>query len=321
MANDVRPAAPADRPALLALFRAAFGVEASADEWAWKYDRNPNPGVSAVAATDGRIVGFYGAFGTRYRGAGGDFPGVSAVDVMTDPAARRLGRHALIRNLGEAYCRLNREAGAPFYFGFPHERHRVLGERLLGYRSVEPAGEWTRPLGAPGFLRRLRGRLRRARVSPGLSRGHDSLAEALHARPGWRTDRSLATLDWRFSRPGASYLIRELPGPRGTSRGYAAVRVVGEKALLLDLQVADEASGAVFDLLDDVAEALRGTGAVRLALRAARSSRLAQRLEAEGGFSPVPADCHFEVRLLDEAFDLDRASRAFDYRYLDHDIF
>jgi hypothetical protein len=321
MATDARPAVPADRPALLALFCAAFGAEASADEWAWKYDRNPNPGVSAVAVTDGKIVGFYGAFGTRYRGAGGAFPGVSAVDVMTDPAARRLGRHAVIRSLGEAYCRLNRDAGAPFYFGFPHERHRVLGERLLGYRSVEPAGEWVRPLGAPGFLRRLRLRLRGARVSRGLSRAHEGLAEALHARPGWRTDRSRQTLDWRFSRPGASYLVRELPGPRGTSRGYAAVRVVGDRALLLDLQVADEASGTVFDLLDGVAEALRGTGAARLALRAARSSRLAQRLEAEGGFAPVLPDCHFEVRLLDEAFDLDRASRAFDYRSLDHDIF
>ncbi len=321
MAIEVRPAVPADRPALLAVFRAAFGADASADEWAWKYDRNPNPAVSAVAVVDGRIGGFYGGFGTRYRGAGGDFPGVSAVDVMTDPAVRKLGRHAVFRDLGEAYCRLNRDAGAPFYFGFPHERHRVLGERLLGYRSVEPAGEWTRPLGEPGLIGRLRTRLRRRRASAGLSAGHAALAERLHARPGWRSDRSRATLDWRFSRPGAAYLVRELPGPGGTSRGYAAVRVVADRALLVDLEVADESSGAVFDLLDDVAEAVRGTGAARLALRAARSSTLALRLEAEGGFAPAPFDCHFEVRPLAPAFDLERAGPAFDYRYLDHDIF
>lgn len=321
MTIDVRPATPADRTQLLALFRAAFGGEASADEWAWKYDRNPNPGVSAIAVADGEAVGFYGAFGTRYRGASGDFPGVSAVDVMTDPAARTLGRRALFQKLGEGYCRLNLEAGVPFYFGFPHERHRVLGERLLGYRSVEPAGEWTRPLGAPGFLRRLRTRLRTQRASAGLSDGHAALAEALHARPGWRTDRSRRALDWRFSRPGAAYLVRELPGPRAASRGYAAVRIVGDRALLVDLQVADETSGAVFDLLDDVAEALRGSSAARLVLRASRASRLAGRLEAEGGFAPVAADCHFEVRPLDEAFDLASASRAFDYRFLDHDVF
>lgn len=321
MTINVRPAAPADRPALLALFRAAFGGEASAEEWAWKYDRNPNPAASAVAVVDGKIAGFYGGFGTRYRGAAGDLPGVSAVDVMTDPAARRLGRHAVFKDLGEAYCRLNREAGAPFYFGFPHERHRALGERLLGYLSVESVGEWTRPLGAQGFLRRLRTRLRTARASAGLSTGHVALAEALHARPGWRTDRSRATLDWRFSRPGSSYLVRELPGRRGASRGYAAVRVVGDRALLVDLEVADETSGGVFDLLDDVAEALRGSTASLLVLRAARVSRLAQRLEVEGGFAPVAGDCHFEVRPLDPAFDLARAAPAFDYRFLDHDVF
>ncbi len=321
MTTLVRPAVPADRPELLAVFRAAFQAEASADEWNWKYDRNPNPAVSAVAVVDGRIAGFYGGFGTRYRGSGGDFPGVSAVDVMTDPRTRKLGRQAVFKDLGEAYCRLNRDAGAPFYFGFPHERHRVLGERLLGYRSVEPAGEWTRPLGTPGLLRRLRTRLRSVRASTGLSSAHDALAESLHARPGWRTDRSRATLDWRFARPGAAYLVSELPGPRGASRGYAAVRVVGDRALLVDLEVADEESGAVFDLLEDVAGGLLGTAAACLALRAARSSRLAQRLESEGGFVPAAADCHFEVRLLDEAFDLDRGARAFDYRFLDHDVF
>jgi hypothetical protein len=307
MATEVRAAVPADRAELLALFRTAFGADAAAEEWAWKYDRNPNPAVSAIAVVDGKIAGFYGGFGTRYRGADGDFPGVSAVDVMTDPAARRLGKHAVFRDLGEAYCRLNLEAGAPFYFGFPHERHRVLGERLLGYRSVEPAGEWTR--------------LRRARAAAGLGAGHDALAEALHARPGWRSDRSRAALDWRFSRPGVTYRVFARTGPRGASSAYAAVRVVGDRALLVDLQAADERSGAVLDLLDDVSAALRGSGAARLVLRAARSSPLARRLEAEGGFAPTEGDCHFEVRLLDTAFDLERAAPAFDYRYLDHDVF
>lgn len=320
MATEVRPALPSDRPALLAVFRAAFGSEASKADWAWKYDANPHPSVSAVAVVDGRIAGFFGGLGTRYRGAGRDVPGVSAVDVMTDPSVRRMGRRAVFRDLGEAYFRLNGEAGAPFVFGFPNERHRTLGEALLGYRAVEPTGEWTRPLAPPGPFRRLKTRLRR-RAGSALSPGHASLAEALHARPGWRTDRSQRTLEWRFSRPGVPYLVRELPGPRGASRGYAAVRVVGDRALLVDLEVADEESGAVFDLLDDVAEAVGGTGAARLALRAARSSRLAQRLASEGGFSPSATDCCFEVRPLDPAFDLDGASRSFDYRYLDHDVF
>ena len=321
MATNVRPATREDRPELLALFRAAFGAEASSAEWEWKYDRNPNPAVSAVAVVEGRIAGFYGGFGTRYRGPGRNLPGVSAVDVMTDPAVRKLGRHAVFRELGEAFCRFNLEAGAPFYFGFPHERHRVLGERLLGYRSVEPAGEWSRPLTEPGPLRGLRARLRRRRASEGLSAAHDPLAEALHAREGWRSDRSRATLEWRLARPGVRYRVRELSGPRRASRGYAALRLAGDRAILVDLQAADEASGDVFDLVDDVAEALRGSGARHLVLRAARSSPLARRLEAEGGFVPSASDCHFEVRPLEGTFDVDGASRAFDYRFLDHDVF
>ena len=321
MALELRPAVPADRSALLAVFRAAFGADPMAETWAWKYDRCPHPAESAVAVVDGTIAGFFGGIGTRYRGAEGDVPGVATVDVMTLPSVRRLGRSLVFRKLGEFYFRLNAEAGAPFVFGFPNERHRILGERLLDYRPVEPAGEWTRLLGAPRFLHRLRTRLRRTRASAGLSDGHEALAENLHARPGWRTDRSRRTLAWRFSRPGAAYLVRALAGPRGVSRAYAAVRVVEDHALLVDLQAADEESGSVFDLLDDVAEALRGTRASRLAIRAARSSRLARRLEAEGGFSQVEPDCRFEVRRLDPAFDLDGAARTFDYRYLDHDIF
>src|SRR5262249_17520411 len=237
------------------------------------------------------------------------------------PGARKLGRSGLFAELGEAYCRLNREAGAPFYFGFPHERHRVLGERLLGYEAVEPAGEWTRELSTPDLMRHVRMRLRQRRATPGLTAAHDGLAEALHARPGWRTDRSRATLAWRFSRPGASYLVRELASPEGASHGYAAVRVIGDRALLVDLQMADEERGPVFDLLEDVEEALRGTGLLRLPLRAARTSRLARRLETDGGFRPTEPDCHFEVRPLDPAFDLAGVSRGFDYRALDHDIF
>jgi hypothetical protein len=70
-----------------------------------------------------------------------------------------------------------------------------------------------------------------------LSPAHDALAEALHARPGWRTDRSRATLGWRLSpHAAARYLVVELLDPGGASRGYAVLRALEERALLLDLQ-------------------------------------------------------------------------------------
>lgn len=290
--------------------------------WEWKYDRNPHSVSSVVALLNGTPVGFFGGVGTRYRGAGGGLIGVAAADVMTHPLHRRLGRTSLFVELGLEFFRTAAEAGAPFVFGFPNERHRKTGERSLQYLAIEPAGQWARSLGPGSLVGRVRRRLLRARVGERVSAAHDSLAEALHARPGWRTDRSRATLDWRFApHAGASYRVVEILGRRTASRGYAAVRLLSERALLVDIQVKDEASGDVGDLLEAVRASLEGTSAARLELRAPSSSPLAARLVGEFGFTPEPSDCHFEIRPLDPAFDALAAGRAFDYRFADHEIF
>ena len=49
MSVSVRPAEEADRTALFGLYSVAFGSPPDPAEWAWKYDRNPNPSVSVVA--------------------------------------------------------------------------------------------------------------------------------------------------------------------------------------------------------------------------------------------------------------------------------
>jgi hypothetical protein len=317
----VRPAEKADRIALFRLFSAAFSSTADPAEWVWKYDQNPNTSVSVVAEESGRIVGFFGGFGTRYRGAEGDFPGVAGVDVMTDPTARTLGRRTLFQKLALEFFRVNGERGVPFGFGFPNERHRLAAEKTIGYRPVEPARQWARPLATPSPMGRLRRRFLRIRVAETCSSAHDALAEILHARAGWRTDRSRDTMNWRFAaRPNVSYLVHELVDRRGRSQACAVLRIAGDRGLLVDLQASDERSGAVVDLLDAVGESLRGTTATRLVLRAGTSSPLAERAR-ELGFVAVPTDTHFEVRPFTSAFDLERAAPAFDYRFLDHDIF
>lgn len=320
MPIEVRPATPEDRPALRALFRAAFGTDASAEDWEWKYDRCPHVAVSIGAFEGERAIGFFGGLGTRYRGREGDLPGLSAVDVMTAPSSRALGRRTLFQRVGLEFFERNGAAGAPFVLGFPNDRHLLAGERILGYISVEPVAEWTRSLGRPGLLTRLRRRRLRHGRGSAVSPAHDALAEELHAREGWRTDRSRSTLDWRFARPGVSYDVHELLDARGRSTAYAAVRVVAGRALLVDLQAADEAGGAVADLLDAVAEAFEGTGARELVLRAGSASGLAARA-AELGFAPADTDTHFTVRPFHPAFQLARAASAFDYRFLDHDVF
>lgn len=319
---SIRPAEEADRPALFALFSVAFGVPADPPSWAWKYDRNPNRAPSAVAVADGRIVGFYGGFGTRYRGAEGTWPGVSATDVMTDPLARRLGRRALFTTLVEGFCRYCRDEGMPFGFGFPNQRHRLVGEKTIGYRAVEPVTEWVRPLAGTPTFARIRQRFLRLVEGAAFGAPHDALAEALHAREGWRTERSRAVLNWRYGeRPGSPYRMWQLLDRRSRSRGYAVLRVVGDRALLVDLQAADERSGAAVDLVNAVALALAGAPVRTLELRAASRSVLAARARDEMGFSPRASDTTFEVRPFDPGLDLDRAGRAFDYRFGDHEIF
>jgi hypothetical protein len=318
---STRPAEAADRPALFALFAVAFGSPADPDTWRWKYDRNPNAAPSTVAVEDGRVVGFYGGFGTRYRGSEGTRPGVSATDVMTDPKARRLGRQGLFRTLVAAWNRQCGEAGIPFGFGFPNARHLLVGVRTTGYNAIEPVVEWALPLGVSSPLAHPRRRFARIVSGEPFGPAHEPLAEALHAREGWRTDRSRAVLNWRYGeRPGSPYRAFQLLDLRGRSRAYAVLRVVGDRALLVDLQAEDEGSGAVADLLGAVSRALGGTPARSLELRAASRSTLAARAP-ELGFSPRASDTTLAMRTFLPGVDLERASRGFDYRFGDHEIF
>ena len=321
MAVSIRRAVEADRPGIFALFSVAFGSPVDTETWAWKYDRNPNQAPSMVAVSEGGVVGFYGSFGTRYHGAEGSHLGASAADVMTDPKARKLGHTALFRTLVHEWYRECHEAGIPFGFGFPHQRALLIGVRTGDYRIVEPVAEWVKPLAPASALSRLRRRFLRIEAGEGFGPGHDALAEILHARPGWRTDRSRAVLNWRYgARPGAPYRVWRLLDRRNRSRAFAVLRVVEDRALLVDLQADDERSGILADLLDAISDSLRGTSVRSLAFRAAARSGLAARAP-ELGFSPQPSDTTLVMRAFDPGVDFDRASRGFDYRFGDHEIF
>lgn len=315
----VRPLRPSDFPALVALSAEAFGAAIPEGEWPWKYVASPFRAPSLVAERDGVPLAFFGAWATRYRGAGTDLPGVAAVDVMSGRAARALGRAGVFRRLALAFFEANGASGAPFVFGFPNDRHRTTGERLLDYVEVERCGAFEAP---PGRLPARRfAPLRRASAGAAFGRGHASLAEALHARPGLRTDRSSRTLEWRFrERPGVAYGVLQLLDLAGRSRGYAVVRAQGPIARLVDLQVRDESGPDLPDLLAAVAATALPSGTTTVSVRAPREGLLARRLTGELGFGPGETDCSLTVRRLREGFDLD-AARSFDYRFCDHDIF
>jgi hypothetical protein len=316
-----RPAEPGDRPAILSLFRTAFKLEPDPADWAWKYDRNPRSAVSVVADDGGRIVGFFGAMATRYRGAGGNLPGACSGDIMTDPAARALGKSALFRELGNAYKERNAAAGVPFDFGFPHERSGRVVEKLLGFVRFEPCCEVGRRLDAPGLVGRFRRRLMRIREGAAGDSAWAAFAERLHGRPGWRTDRSADVVAWRVSRPGVRYRVLRLLDLRGRCRGYAVTTLRDGRALLVDLQVADERSSDLPDLVGAVHATLQGSAAERVVFRSPRENVLSRRLREELGFLEEPSDTALHVRALAPGVDPATTGRSLDYRFWDHDVF
>lgn len=318
MEPTYRELLPDDRPGLARVFREAFGSDLSDTEWGWKYRAAPFHAVSLVAVVDGRPEGFFGAWATRYRGASGNLPGVAAVDVMTSRAARALGRHGVFRDLASTFFARNADLGAPFVFGFPNDRHRRTGEKLLDYVEVERCGEWE----APTLPVRRRSLFRRTVRSVRFGAAHASLAEALHARTGWRSDRSEASLNWRFfDRPGSAYDVVQLLTLAGRSRGYAVVKREGPVGRIVDLQVRDENGSDLDDLLAALPADAGLEPVERWIFRGPRHGPLSMRLPSELGFTERASDCSFTVRRLSEGFELAAAARAFDYRFADHDVF
>jgi hypothetical protein len=321
MTLEFRRAAKDDRPALFLLFQEVFGAAPSPEEWEWKYDLNPSRSVS-IAAFDGlEALGFFGGFATRFVGEAQSSPGTSAVDVMTARAARRLGRSGVYGEMGRRFVEENSLLGIPFCFGFPNDRHLLAGERVLGFRAVERIGQWSRPVGPRTRRPPLARWLRPVREIEEFAEAHDPLAEALAGRPGLRTDRSRRNLNWRFRlRPGVRYRLFEAAGAGRASRGFAVLRLVGDRALVVDLQARDESAGTVPDLLQAVEAAALEAGARTLELRASRRGGLAARAR-ELGLEEIPADASLTMIPVGCGIPLERAMALFDYRFSDHDVF
>ena len=139
----IRPSTPDDTAALSVLFREAFGVERDEAIWRWKIFENPRGAASYVCEADGRLVAHCAGLPVRFMDYGSEYQALQSVDFMSSPGySGGIGRGGVFVRTAHAFFRAHcGPAAIPLVYGFPGERHRLLGEKLLGYRSIERVGE------------------------------------------------------------------------------------------------------------------------------------------------------------------------------------
>ena len=140
----VRRATRDDIPGLAALFLEVFREEREERVWSWKFFDEARPGASFVCEAGGRIVAHCGGTPVRFRDGSSEYPAFQSVDFMSSSAyAGGIGGGGVfVRTVHEFFRQMCGEGGkAQLVYGFPGERHRLLGERLLGYSPIEPVGE------------------------------------------------------------------------------------------------------------------------------------------------------------------------------------
>ena len=139
MSFEIREATADDAPGIRRLFARVFGVEMPAEEWEWKFERNPDGWFGIVAVLGGEIVGNYAGWGMRFRLDGEERLLYSVGDVATDPAVRAIGaRRGVYRSMTDAFYETVAARGVPFCFGFPNARALEISNRIVGTRHALP---------------------------------------------------------------------------------------------------------------------------------------------------------------------------------------
>lgn len=225
----IREATEFDAPGIRRLFARTFGVEQTPEEWLWKYAHNPDGWYGIVAERGGEIVGNYAGWGLRFVLDGMETVLYAVGDVATDPSARGLGQ-AAYRAMSGAFFESVDARGVPFCFGFPNARALAISNRLVGTRTRFAVQEVRVPIEAfPA-------------VSPETEiAAGDTVGEAFD--PLWKNARAGLSqgavrdrlrANWRFHARPTRYYQMLSTGTAGASRSWAALSVVGERALVAD---------------------------------------------------------------------------------------
>lgn len=128
----IRKAIESDEKGIRGLFAECFGKEMSYDEWAWKYNYSPWGSAATVVENEDKIIVHYGGLKSKFFYKGRTFDVFQPCDVMTHPKyrARFFSKKGIMIKTGDLFYSSN---PMHFAFGFPSERHAILGTKQLGY--------------------------------------------------------------------------------------------------------------------------------------------------------------------------------------------
>ncbi len=260
------------------LFNQIFGKTRSLEEWHWKFRQTlPNLASIAVAESAGNIIGQYAEVWNCFQYLDDVVLSTMAVDNFVHPHFR-----GGMNGVQKAMFRLpDRRSKGPFGFGFPNKAHYIIGKRMLKYVDVGKMPVLFRRLNfrlaarhrmpwMPAFLYtaiqlasnigfRIFISAAKWHKAPGINtkiaRSFDDRVDLLWHRVKFNLKvacvRDRNFLNWRYSKPGASYRIviaekdNELVGYAVTDVRHEAGTVVGH---IVDL-ITDDSPGADVALL------------------------------------------------------------------------
>jgi hypothetical protein len=299
-----------DEAGIVSLFATVFQHELPLAVWQWKYRReNEFPSVFVVEE-EGQIVCHYGALRQRLSWEGKEVLGWDIVDVMCHPHHQGRG---LFRRAAQAFISQLRGQPGALIYGFPGERHRRLGERLVGYEPVASVYKVHKPLPLRALPFPAGAVVLRA-----VPDEWDQSWQTLEQRFGLVARRDRRMLSWRYvERPNKRYRLLTLPG-------VAALAVVGieaRKAYLMEFLLTEENTAAAQVLLLAVEAVCCSEGVEILEGWFPRFAWECGFLTGTGGFTGAEADTYFECRVFDPRLRPSWLAEHFYYSLGDYDVF
>lgn len=306
----IRPARVEDEAGILRLFSLVFRSEMSPAVWRWKYLRG-EPALSAfVAEENGEIVCHYGTIRQRVSWQGQEHDAWDVIDVMAHP--RQQGR-GLFRQTVQTFMREVCERQGLFLYGFPTERHKRLGELLVGYEPVARVHKVFKSLiegGSAGPLTDI--------VYDVLPLNWDTYWPQVQEQFVILTRRDRAYLSWRYlARPNRRYRSVTIPA----APALAIVGVESGTARLMEFLVPAQDESLAQQLLAGAEQVAREEGAGVLEGWFPVFSRASQFLCSLPQYRDEDTEHWLECRIFDQRIDAAWLREHFYYSFGDFDVY